>query len=63
MPKNTHPDSKDSSLKRGLNTRGGGAVPGEPGGSPKKKADRNQMQETRDQGQFTAAGKGGLQKK
>ena len=50
-------------MKGSLNARGGGAVPGEPGGSPKKKADRNQMQEGRRQGQHTAAGKGGLQKK
>ena len=59
MPKNTHADSKATSDKRSLNA-GQGAARGAP--SPKK-TDRNQMQEAREQGQFTAQGKPGLQKK
>jgi len=63
MPKNTHADSKDAAQKRSLNAGQGGAMPGEPGGGPKKKTDRSQMQATREQGQFTGAGRPGLQKK
>ena len=63
MPKNTHADSKDSAQKRSLNAGQDGAAPGQPGGAPKRKADRNQMQPERGQGQFTAAGRPGLQKK
>ena len=62
MPKN-NPDSKRSAEKNSLNAGAGGAVPGEPGGAPSKKTDRNQMQETRTAGQFTGRGKPALQKK
>jgi hypothetical protein len=63
MPKNTRADSKPTSRKRTLNPGQGGALPGEPGGGAKKKSDRNQMQPERGQGQFTGAGRPGLQKK
>jgi hypothetical protein len=62
MPKNTHADSKPSADKRTLNPAQGGA-PGQSGDTPEHDPGRNQMQPTRDQGQFTAQGKPGLQKK
>jgi len=63
MTKNTHLNSKDSADKRTLNAGQDGIVPGEPGGSPKKQLDRRQMQETRQQGQFTGRARPGLQKR
>jgi hypothetical protein len=63
MPKNVHSDSKSSADKKSLNTGSGGAAPGAPGGAPSKKTDRNQMQETRETGQFTGRGRPPLQKK
>ena len=62
MPKNPKPDSKASADKRSLNT-GSGGTPGAAGGGSAKKSDRNQMQESRETGQFTGRGKPALQKK